>query len=429
MSNDLRRVAIVGSTRIPFARSNGAYSALGNLQMLIAVLGALVDKFGLKGETIGEVATGAVIKHSRDWNLTREAALGSGLHPHTPAYDVQRACGTSLTTAVQLAQRIASGEIEVAIAGGVDTTSDVPVVYSPALNNIVLESARGRSPGQRLKPWLRLRPRDLKPAVPTVGEPRTGLSMGEHCELMAKEWGIGRAEQDELALQSHLKGAKAWQEGFYDDLVVPMAGLSRDNNLRPDTTLEKLAALKPVYDRSDTGTLTAGNSTPLTDGGSCVLLASEAWAAARGMPIQAFLTHSAVAAVDYVGMAGPREGLLMAPTYAVPAMLDRAGITLQDFDIYEIHEAFAAQVLCTLKAWESAEYCRDKLRRPAPLGTIARERMNPKGGSVALGHPFAATGTRIVGTLAKQLQQRGSGRGLISICTAGGLGVTAILER
>jgi acetyl-CoA C-acetyltransferase len=429
MSNDLRRVAIVGSTRIPFARSNGAYSSLGNLEMLTAVLGALVDKFGLKGETLGEVAAGAVIKHSRDWNLTREASLGSGLHPHTPAYDVQRACGTSLTTTVQLAQRIASGEIEVAIAGGVDTTSDVPVVYSPALNNIVLESARGRSPGQRLKPWLRLRPRDLKPAVPAVGEPRTGLSMGEHCELMAKEWGIARLEQDELALQSHIKGAKAWQEGFYDDLVVPMAGLSRDNNLRPDTSLEKLAALKPVYDRSATGTLTAGNSTPLTDGASCVLLASEAWATARGMPIQAFLTYSAVAAVDYVGMAGPREGLLMAPTYAVPAMLDRAGITLQDFDIYEIHEAFAAQVLCTLKAWESAEYCREKLRRAAPLGIIDRERMNPKGGSVALGHPFAATGTRIVGTLAKQLQQRGSGRGLISICTAGGLGVTAILER
>ncbi|TMG95319.1 MAG: acetyl-CoA C-acyltransferase, partial [Betaproteobacteria bacterium] len=245
----------------------------------------------------------------------------------------------------------------------------------------------------------------------------TGLSMGEHCELMAKEWGIGRVEQDELALQSHLKGAKAWQEGFYDDLVVPMAGLSRDNNLRPDTSLEKLAALKAVYDRSEAGTLTAGNSTPLTDGASCVLLASETWARARGAPIQAFLTH------------GPREGLLMAPAYAVPAMLDRAGIALQDLDIYEIHEAFAAQVLCTLKAWESADYCREKLGRNAPLGTVARERMNPKGGSVALGHPFAATGTRIVGTLAKQLQERGSGRGLISICTAGGLGVTAILER
>ncbi|MDQ6916727.1 MAG: acetyl-CoA C-acetyltransferase [Pseudomonadota bacterium] len=429
MPNDLRRVAIVGSARIPFARSNGAYSTLGNLDMLTAALGALVDKFALKGETLGEVAAGAVIKHSRDWNLTREAALGSGLHPQTPAYDVQRACGTSLTTAVQLACRIAGGEIEAAIAGGVDTTSDVPVVYSPALKNIVLESARGRSLGTRLKPWLRLRPRDLKPSVPDVGEPRTGLSMGEHCELMAKEWAIGRREQDQLAYLSHVNGAKAWEHGFYDDLVVPMAGLARDNNLRPGTSLDKLAALKPVYDRSATGTLTAGNSTPLTDGASCVLLASEAWANARRLPILAFLTHSAVAAVDFAGITGPREGLLMAPTYAVPIMLDRAGITLQDFDIYEIHEAFAAQVLCTLKAWESVDYCRDKLGRSEPLGAIDRDRLNLKGGSVALGHPFAATGTRIIGTLAKQLYQRGSGRGLISICTAGGLGVTAILER
>ncbi len=429
MASDSRRVGIVGSIRIPFARSNGAYSALGNQEMLTATFRALVSKFALDGEKLGEVAAGAVIKHSRDWNLTREAALGSGLHPHTPAYDVQRACGTSLTAAVQLAARIASGEIECAIAGGVDTVSDVPVVYSPALKNIVLESARGRSLGQRVRPWLGLRPRHLKPSVPSVTEPRTGLSMGEHCELMAKEWGIGRAEQDEIALRSHMNGAKAWQEGFYDDLVVPMAGLARDNNLRSDTSLEKLAALKPVYDRSGSGTLTAGNSTPLTDGASCVLLASEAWASARGLPIQACLTHSASAAVDFAGIAGPREGLLMAPTYAVPAMLDRAGIALQDFDIYEIHEAFAAQVLCTLKAWESADYCREKLHRAAPLGSIDRGRMNLKGGSVALGHPFAATGTRILGTLAKQLQERGSGRGLISICTAGGLGVTAIVER
>src|SRR6266446_1866075 len=379
-----RRVAIVGSARIPFARSNTAYASVGNLDMLTAALKALVDKFALRSQKLGEVAAGAVFKHSRDWNLTREAALGAGLHPHTPAYDVARACGTSLTTTIQLAQRIALGEIDVAIAGGVDTTSDVPVVYGPALNQIVLESARGRSLGQRLQPWLRLRPGDLKPAVPAVGEPRTGLSMGEHCELMAKEWGIGRVEQDELALQSHLKGAKAWQEGFYDDLVIPMAGLSRDNNLRPDTSLEKLAALKAVYDRSEAGTLTAGNSTPLTDGASCVLLASETWAHARGAPIQAFLTHSAVAAVDYVGMAGPREGLLMAPTYAVPAMLDRAGIALQDFDIYEIHEAFAAQVLCTLKAWESEDYCRTRLKRASALGPIDRAKLNPKGGSVAL---------------------------------------------
>jgi acetyl-CoA C-acetyltransferase len=424
-----RRVAVVGSTRIPFARSNTAYATFGNLELLTAALRALVDRFGLKGMRLGEVAAGAVIKHSRDWNLTREATLSSGLDPHTPAYDVQRACGTSLTTAMQIAQRIESGEIEAGIAGGVDTTSDVPVVYGRTLYSIVLESARGRTLGARIKPWLRLRPRDLRPSVPTVAEPRTGLSMGEHCELMAKEWQIGRTEQDDLACRSHHHAAAAWQAGFYDDLVTPFAGLATDNNVRGDTDMAKLSALKPAFDRSATGTLTAGNSTPLTDGASCVLLASEAWASSRGLPMQAYISYSASAAVDFAGIAGPREGLLMAPTYAVPAMLDRAGLTLQDFDIYEIHEAFAAQVLCTLKAWESVDYCRNRLGRDAPLGPIDRARLNPKGGSVALGHPFAATGTRIVGTLAKQLEQRGSGRGLISICTAGGLGVCAILER
>ena len=428
MPTTARRVAIIESARIPFARSNSAYAEFGNLEMLTAAMQALVRKCNLQGEILGEVAAGAVIKHSRDWNLAREAALASGLDPHTPAYDLQRACGTSLTAAVQLAHRIALGEIDSGIAGGADTASDVPLVYSRKLQQVVLRSARARSLGERIRPWLRLRPRDLKPATPGVVEPRTGLSMGEHCELMAKDWGIGRVEQDELAHASHAKAA-AWKEGFYDSLVAPFGGLTRDNNVRPDTSLEKLAALKPVFDRSSTGTLTAGNSTPLTDGAACVLLASDDWAKSRGLPIQAYFKHSAVAAVDFAGLNGPREGLLMAPTYAVPKMLDRAGLTLQDFDIYEIHEAFAAQVLCTFKAWNSEEYCRTRLGRDAPLGSIDRAKLNPKGGSVALGHPFAATGARIVGTLARQLEQRGSGRGLISICTAGGMGVTAILER
>ena len=429
MPDLLRPVAIVGSARIPFARANGAYVDAGNQDMLTAAFAALVDKFSLRGETLGEVAAGAVLKHSRDWNLTRESAQGAGLDPHTPAYDVQRACGTSLTTAVQIAQRIARGEIEVGIAGGVDTVSDAPIAVGAKLRRILLDSARGKTAGARLSPWLRLRPHDLKPSAPAVSEPRTGLSMGEHCELMAKEWHIGRDDQDALACDSHIKAAAAWREGFYDDLVVPFAGLKADNNVRADTSVEKLAALKPVYDRSPAGTLTAGNSTPLTDGAACILLASEAWARARGLEIQAYITHSGVAAVDYAGIEGPREGLLMAPTYAVPAMLDRAGIALRDFDVYEIHEAFAAQVLCTLKAWESEDYCRTRLKRPQPLGSIDRARLNPRGGSVALGHPFGATGARIVGTLAKELRLRGSGRGLISICTAGGMGVTAILER
>ena len=429
MPQSLRRVAVIGSARIPFARSNSRYVTVGNREMLAAALAALVERFGLKGAQLGEVAAGAVIKHPRDWNLTREASLEAGLHPRTPAYDVQRACGTSLTTAIQVGQRIALGEIEAGIAGGVDTTSDVPLGYGRALNRIVLDSARGKGWAARVRPWLKLKPADLKPATPGVVEPRTGLSMGEHCELMAKQWSIGRAEQDDLAYRSHLNAAAAWNSGFYDDLVTPFAGLERDNNVRVDTTPSKLAALNPVYDRTSAGTLTAGNSTPLTDGASCVLLASDAWAKARGLAAQAYLTHWSVAAVDFAGIVGPPEGLLLAPTYAVPAMLDRAGLTLQDFDVYEIHEAFAAQVLCTLAAWTSDEYCRSTLRRTSALGAIDRTKLNPRGGSIALGHPFAATGTRIVGTLAKQLQQRGAGRGLISICTAGGMGVTAILER
>ena len=427
MAESLRPVAVVGSVRIPFARSNGAYARASNQDMLTAALKGLVEHFGLRGETLGEVAAGGVIKHARDWNLTRESVQGAGLHPHTPAYDVQRAWGTSLTTTIQMAQRIARGEIDVAIAGGVDTVSDAPVAYGGKLSAIVLDSARGRTLASRVAPWLRLRPRDLKPSVVSVTEPRTGLSMGEHCELMAKEWRIARADQDALAYESHVKAAAAWRDGFYEDLVVPFADLRSDNNVRADTSLEKLAALKPVYDRSGAGTLTAGNSTPLTDGAACVLLASEAWARTRGLPVLAHLTHSAVAAVDYAGIAGPREGLLMAPTYAVPAMLDRARLALQDFAAYEIHEAFAAQVLCTLAAWQSEAYCSTRLGRE-PLGAIDRARLNPRGGSVALGHPFAATGARIVGTLAKELSLRGSGRGLISICTAGGMGATAILE-
>jgi acetyl-CoA C-acetyltransferase len=424
----LRKVAIVGGMRIPFARSNTAYAEVSNQDMLTAALRGLVEKFGLRGELVGEVGAGAVIKHSRDWNLAREATQGAGLHPRTPAYDLQRACGTSLTTAIQLGHRIALGEIDCAIAGGVDTASDVPLGYRPKLQRAVLRANRGRSLGERVSPFLALRPKDFAPGTPGVVEPRTGLSMGEHTELMAKEWKIGRAEQDQLAFESHTKAAGAWRAGFFSDLVVPFNGLDVDNNVRADASLEKMAKLRTAYDKSAAGTLTAANSTPLTDGAACVLLASEDWAKQRGLPVQAFLTHSATAAVDYVGLAGKAEGLLMAPTYAVPQMLERTGLALQDFDIYEIHEAFAAQVLCTLKAWESAEYCKQRLGR-APLGSIDRKKMNPKGSSVALGHPFAATGARILAMLAKQLHERGSGRGLISICTAGGMGVTAILER
>jgi acetyl-CoA C-acetyltransferase len=369
-----------------------------------------------------------VIKHSRDWNLARESTIGSGLHPTTPAYDLQRACGTSLSAVAQLAHRIGSGEIDCAIAGGADSASDIPLSYSPRLQRTVLSMARGKSWTDKLQTIGQLRPWDLAPSSPGIAEPRTGLSMGEHCEEMAKEWSIGRREQDELALASHKNAAAAWLSGFFADWVVEFNDLKRDNNVRADTSLEKLASLKTAFDSSPAGTLTAGNSSPLTDGAACVLLASEDWARSHGAQPQAFITHSETSAVDFIGITGRKEGMLMAPVYAVPRLLDRAGLRLQDFDIYEIHEAFAAQVLCTLKAWESDTYCQNRLGRPA-LGSIDRTKLNPKGSSVALGHPFAATGARIVATLAKQLAERGSGRGLISICAAGGMGVTAILER
>jgi acetyl-CoA C-acetyltransferase len=417
------RVAIIGGQRIPFCRAHTAYARSSNHEMLSASLRALVERYDLAGETLGDVALGAVIKHSRDFNLAREAVLSSGLAAETPAMDVQRACGTSLSAALIIASKIATGLIDAGIAGGTDSISDLPIVYPDAYRSILLESARGRSLAQKLKPWLRLRPRHFKPSLPGVVEPRTGLSMGESMEVTAKQWQISRTDQDDLALASHRNAERAWSDGFYDDLVTGFKGTAKDNNIRPDTSLEKLAALRPVFDRSDKGTLTAGNSTPLTDGSSAVLLASESWARERGLPVQAYLSYGREAAVDFV----TREGLLMAPAYAVSDLLADAGLALQDFDYYEIHEAFAAQTLATLAAWESERFCAEKLGRSEPLGAIDRVKLNVNGGSVAIGHPFAATGTRLLATLAKQLSLTG-GRGLISVCTAGGMGVTAIVE-
>ncbi len=423
VGSTVRRVAILGGSRIPFARSMGAYAEASNQEMLGFTLKSLVERFELRGQTLGDVAGGAVLKHSRDFNLTREAVIDSGLSAQTPAFDVQRACGTSLDTTMLIGMKIALGQIEVGIAGGVDTASDVPIVYPKAYQQLLLRSARGKSFGEKVTPWLGLRPKHFKPSFPAVVEPRTGLSMGESCERMAKTWQISREDQDRLALESHRKAAAAYDEGFFKDLVVEFRGLKQDNNLRPDSTMEKLAKLKPAF--AANGTLTAGNSTPMTDGASAVLLASEEWAKARGLPVLAYLSYAKVAAVDFVG----KEGLLMAPVYGVPRLLADANLRLQDFDFYEIHEAFAAQVLCTLKAWQSPEFCREKLGLAEPLGAIDPAKFNVKGSSLATGHPFAATGTRIVATLAKLLAQRGSGRGLISICTAGGMGVMAILER
>lgn len=422
----LRRVAILGGNRIPFARSNGAYATASNQAMLTVALEGLIERYRLHGLRMGEVVAGTVLKHSRDMNLTRECVLGSRLSPQTPAYDVQQACGTGLEAALLVANKIALGQIDCGIAGGVDTTSDAPIAVNEGLRHILLQANRGKSLGERLKPFLMLRPHHLKPELPRNGEPRTGLSMGEHCERMAQDWCIGRTEQDELALLSHQALAAAYAEGWQDDLLTPFLSLTRDNNLRPDLTLEQLARLKPAFDRSGQGTLTAGNSTPLTDGASLVLLGSEEWAEQQGLSVLAYLVDGETAAVDFVT---GREGLLMAPVYAVPRLLARNGLTLQDFDYYEIHEAFAAQVLCTLKAWEDADYCRERLGLDAPLGAIDRSKLNVKGSSLAAGHPFAATGGRILANLAKLLARAGKGRGLISICAAGGQGVTVIVER
>ncbi len=423
---DTRRVAVLGGNRIPFARSNGPYASASNQDMFTAALDGLVGRFALQGERLGEVVAGAVLKHSRDFNLVRESVLGSALSPETPGYDLQQACGTGLQAVIAVANKIALGQIEAGIAGGVDTTSDAPIGVNEDLRRVLLEFNRARGLGAKLKAATGLRPKHVVPDIPRNGEPRTGLSMGEHAALTARDWAIPRADQDELAAASHHNLATAYDRGFFDDLVTPFQGLTRDQNLRPDSSVAKLATLKPVFGRGEDATMTAGNSTPLSDGASTVLLASEEWAAARKLPVLAYLTLTETAAVDYVHGA---EGLLMAPAYAVPRMLARAGLTLQDFDFYEIHEAFASQVLATLKAWEDADFAKGRLGLDTPLGPIDRAKLNVNGSSLAAGHPFAATGARIAATLAKLLSERGSGRGLISICAAGGQGVTAIMER
>jgi acetyl-CoA C-acetyltransferase len=423
--NTVRRVAIIGGNRIPFARSNGAYFTASNSDMFTAALNGLVERFNLQGQRLGEVVAGAVLKHSRDFNMTRECVLNTELAPETPAYDIQQACGTGLQAAFLVANKIALGQIEVGVAGGVDTTSDAPIAFGDGLRKALLELNIAKTGKDRLKALTKINLKDLMDA-PKNGEPRTGLSMGDHQAITTLEWGIAREAQDELAASSHQKMAAAYEAGFFDDLITPFLGLERDNNLRADSTAEKLAKLKPAFGKGDARTMTAGNSTPLTDGASCVLLASEEWAKANGHEILAYLTFTETAAVDFVGK---KEGLLMAPAYAVPRMLERAGVTLQDFDYYEIHEAFASQVLSTLKAWEDPKFCKERLGLDAPLGSIDRTKLNVKGSSLAAGHPFAATGGRIIATAAKLINQKGSGRVLISICAAGGQGVTAIIEK
>lgn len=425
MSEQMRKVAIIGGSRIPFCRSNSSYADKTNLDMLTAALQGVIDRFELHGVKIDELIAGAVTSHAKDWNLARESLLSTSLSPLTPGITLQQACGTSLQGALMIGAKIATGQIDCGIAAGTDTTSDPPITFGRRFSQRLVRMGAARSAKQRLQAFKGFSPSELKPVLPANGEPRTGLSMGQHCERMAHEWKIPREEQDRLAMESHLKANQAFDEGFFDPLVTPWGGVARDNNIRADSDMEKLGSLRTVFAKDAAATLTAGNSTPLTDGAAGVLLASEDWARERGLPIQAYLTAGRTAAVDFVN----DEGLLMAPTVAVAEMLQKTGHALQDFDFYEIHEAFAAQVLCTLAAWDSESYCRRRLGLSEALGTIDRERMNVKGSSLAVGHPFAATGARIVGTLAQILENAGSGRGLISVCTAGGMGVAAILER
>ena len=423
----IRKVAIIGGNRIPFVRSNTSYSHASNMDMLSATLQGLVNRFGLSGQRLGEVAAGAVMKHSRDFNLAREATLNSGLSLQTPAYDVQQACGTGLEAAILVGNKIALGQIECGIAAGTDTASDAPIALNEKYRHMILSLNRAKTFGQRLRALASIRPSFMLPLLPANAEPRTGLSMGQHCELMVKHWDVSREDQDELTFNSHQNLMAAYECGFFDDLIQPFKGVERDGIMR-DTPLQKLAKLKPAYDPVN-GTLTAANSTTLTDGAAAVLMGSEEWAQRNSLPVQAYLTTSEVAAVDFYSQGEQSEGLLMAPAYAVPRLLARAGLALQDFDFYEIHEAFAAQALCTIKAWEDDAFCKEKLGLNGPLGSIDRSKLNVNGSSVATGHPFAATGPRIIATLAKLLELKGSGRGLISICAAGGQGVTAILER
>ena len=420
-----KRVAVIGGLRIPFCRANTGYKDSTNQEMMTAVLQAIVKKCNLQNKRLGDVALGAVIKHSSDWNLSRECIIDSGLSIQTPGVDMQRACGTSLETTMNIANKIALGQIESGIAGGVDSISDAPIVFSDGLRKILLSSASGKSLISKIKPWLRMKLNYLKPKLPGVKEPRTGLSMGESTEIIAKKYDISRSSQDQLAFKSHLNAASAYENGFYDDLIEPYKDIHQDNLIRKNPSLDKLGSLKTVFDKSNNGTMTPGNSTSLTDGAAAVLLSSEEWARSNDLNIKAFLSHIEIAAIDYIN----DEGLLMAPAYAVSNMLKKANLSLQDFDFYEIHEAFAAQTLATLKVWESDEFCRSKLNRESAMGSIDSAKINVKGGSLAIGHPFAATGARIVGTMAKLLNEKGSGRGLISICTAGGMGITAIMEK
>jgi acetyl-CoA C-acetyltransferase len=423
-NDSIRKVAIIGYNRIPFARAYTAYANIGNHEMMVASLNGLIEKYKLQGQLLGEVAGGAVVKHTSDSNLMRDCVMDTALDQATPACDLQQACDTGIEAAIYIANKIALGQIECGIAGGADSISDAPIVVGDKLRKVLIRTKKSKSAFDKIRQFLTLRPKDFVPVAPENAEPKTGLSMGGHTEITAKYYAIPREEQDLLALRSHQNMAKAYDEGFFTDMITPYLGLETDNNLRRDTSLEKLASLKPSFDKTN-GSLTAGNSTPLSDGASCILLASEKWAKEHDLPVLAYISFAEVAAIEYVKN---QHNLLMAPVNAAARMLNKAGLTLQDFDFYEIHEAFAAQVLATLKIWETPEISKT-FGLEKPLGAIDRSKLNVKGSSLAAAHPFAATGGRVIATMAKLLHEKGSGRGFISICAAGGQGITMILEK
>ncbi len=417
-------VIVCGGQRTPFVKSMTAYSGVSTQDMMTATLQALVIKMKLEGKLLGDVAVGGVMIPPGNWNLGREIVLGTGLDPRTPGYNVQRACGTSLETINQIALKISSGQMQWGIGGGVDTNSDISVLFPRSFAQKIIALNQSKSTMDKIKSALGFSFKDFKPQFPAVMEPRTSKSMGQHCEMMVQEWKISREDQDQLSFESHQKGAAAVEAGFHNQMIFEFQGVKKDLILRKETTIEKLAKLKPVFDTSGAGTLTAGNSTALTDGASAVLLASRKKAESEKLPMLAKFVDCEVAALDFVH----GEGLLIAPALAVSRLLERNNLKLQDFDYYEIHEAFAGQVLCTLKAWDDESYCKRVLGRNEKMGVIDRSKMNIKGGSLAIGHPFGATGGRIVANLAHILKEKGKGRGLISICTAGGMGIAAIME-
>lgn len=424
-----RRAAVVAGLRTPFLRSGTAFAVMSALDLATAAVTELMARTGLEPDDVDRVVFGTVVPWTETHNIAREVVIDSGLPRSTDAYSVSRACATGTQALVDAAQAIVLGDAEVVVCGGTESLSRIPVTYHDEVVRALREASRAKDPLAKARALTRIRPGQLVPDPPDLDERSTGLTMGESAEVMAKENGIPREEQDEFALRSHRRAVAAWEAGIYDQevMAVPVPpgyreAVERDGIPRPDTSLEKLASLPPVFDRRH-GSVTAGNSSPLTDGAAALVVMEEARARALGYEPLAYVRSWAFAAVD------PGWQLLMGPAFAAPVALDRAGMKLDDLDLVDVHEAFAAQALSNLRAFASREWARRHLGRDEPLGEVPDEKLNVHGGSIALGHPFAATGARQVLTMARELERRGGGTALITQCAAGGLGAALVLER